>query len=139
MYKNTLREIAKFATGLILGDFMFGLWLSVAGRTPITILGVTYTEQIIVAWMVFDALLFAFLFHYAWRMPERKRTGGEKKFHFIVGILFAIVALLHFARIIFGVNLVLSSWKVPYWLNGLGAVVTALFAYISFSLYRKES
>lgn len=138
MRKNTLREISKFAAGLVLGDFIFGLWLYLSGHTPITILGITYTAQIIMAWMVFDVLLFVFLFHYGWRMPERARTDSERSFHLAIGVLFTIVALLHFARIIFGINLVLGSWEVPYWLNGLGSVVTAFFAYISFSLFKKE-
>ncbi len=138
MHKNTLREIAKFATGLILADFLVGLWIYLSGQVPITVLGITYAAQAIIGWMVFDVLLFVFLFHYAWLMPERKRTNGERKIHLAVGILFTIVALLHFARIIFGVNLVLGSWEVPYWLNGLGVIVTALFAYISFDLYGKE-
>lgn len=88
--------------------------------------------------MIFDALLLIFLIHYGWHTGDRPRTTREKKFHLIAGVLFTLVALLHLSRILFGFSFVLGSWDVPYWVNGLGVVVTAFLAWMSFSLASKE-
>ncbi len=138
MKKSILKEIAKFASGLIIGDFLCGLWLYFSSLAPISFLGMTFTKRGIVLGMVFDIIVFAFLVHYAWKMGDRTRSDAERLFHNIAGTLFSTVALLHLSRIIFGLQLVIASWNVPYWLNGLGAVVTLFLAYISFELGRKE-
>jgi len=138
MHKSTLREIAKFTSGLIFGDFLCGLWFYVAGYLPITFFSITFDEKIVVAWLVFDVLLFIFLVHYAWHTTGRSRTSAERKFHLAAGTLFTIVALLHLSRIVFGVDFVIGSWSAPYWLNALGAVTTTFLAYASFSLAHKE-
>jgi uncharacterized integral membrane protein len=134
MHKTALREVSKFTSGLILGDFLCGLWLYAGGYLPMKVLGVIFNNQMVVEWMIFDAFLFAFLVYYGWHMPERPRTNGEKKFHVIAGILFAVVALLHLSRVLFGWNFILGSWDAPYWINGLGAVVTGILSYVSFRL-----
>lgn len=138
MHKKTLREIAKFASGLIMGDFICGLWFYFGGYLPMTFLGITFGAQTVVAWLVFDALLFAFLVHYGWKMEDRPRTSNEKIFHRVVGIVFAVVALLHLSRVILGLNFVVGTWNAPYWLNGLGAIVTAFLSYFSFHLANRK-
>ncbi len=138
MHKNTLREIAKFGSGLVAADFLVGLWLYTGGYLPINFLGVEYGDRAVVAGMIFDIILFAWLVHYGWRMQERRRSSGEKLFHRIAGTVFAIVALLHFFRIIYGLNFSIGSWQVPFWVNGIGVVVTAFLAYASFDLAKKS-
>lgn len=139
MHKSTLRETSKFLSGLVLGDFLCGAWLYFGGYLPMSFWGITFTNQMVTAWMVFDALLFAFLIYYGWHLGDRPLSSQEKSFHLSAGILFTLVALLHLSRVLFGWNFVLGSWNAPYWLNGLGAVVTAFLAYASFNLAKKES
>ncbi len=138
MRKNTLREISKYAAGLVTGDLIGLFWFYFGGRLPINFLGIPFGYRNAVEAMIFDALLIAFLIYYGWRMSDTPKSSAEKKFHLVAGALFAIVALLHLSRIIFGLHFVLGSWNVPYWLNGLGAVVTAFLAYVAFSLAKNE-
>ncbi|HVS79555.1 MAG TPA: hypothetical protein VHF05_01120 [Candidatus Paceibacterota bacterium] len=132
MHTRTLRELAKFASGLIMGDILCGLGFYFGGYLPITFLGISFDAQTVVAWLIFDVLLFAFLVHYGWNTKDRSHTSREKKFLAIAGVLFTAVALAHLSRIVFGWNLTLGSWEVPYWLNGLGTIATAFLAYASF-------
>lgn len=138
MQRTTLREISKFASGLVLGDFLVGLWFYAAGMLPFNFFGIEIGRQGTAGWMLFDAIVFLLLVHYGWRMGDRKRTAKERKFHLVAGTLFGLVALFHLTRIIFGWNLTLGGWQAPYWLNGLGAFVTAILSYVSFGLARKE-
>jgi len=138
MNKSTLHDLAKFGSGLVLGDFLFGLWFYSSGYPSLNFLGLDFSQQSVMAWMIFDILLFVFLVHYGWNTGNRPRTAREKKFHVVAGVLFTLVALLHLSRILFGFSFVLGSWDVPYWINGLGTVVTAFLAWMSFSLAGKE-
>lgn len=138
MNKHTLRELSKFLSGLIAGDFIFGLWLYTSAYPAVTFLGISFNKPAITAWLVFDILLFVFLIHYAWHMPERPRTAREKNFHLVVGIVFTIITLLHLSRMLFGLNITIGSWHAPYWISAVGAIVTAFFAYVSFNLIKKE-
>lgn len=137
MHKKTLRELAKFAAGLITGDLLGILLISSKGLLPITILGIQFDSQTVVWALLFDLIVLIFLVHYAWQFEDRPRSGGEKTFHRIAGIVFAIVALLHLSRLIFGWQFSIGGWEAPYWLNGLGAVVTGFLAYLSFHLTKK--
>ena len=138
MSKTTLREVAKFASGLIAADFMCGLWLYFSGLTPLSFFGIEFTLPRIILWMVFDVILFAFLVHFAWKMEDRPRTDSERLFHNTAGVLFTLVSLLHLSRILFGWQFELGSWIAPYWLNGLGAALTGFLAYVSFHLGSKK-
>ncbi|PIR95439.1 hypothetical protein COT93_02345 [Candidatus Falkowbacteria bacterium CG10_big_fil_rev_8_21_14_0_10_37_18] len=80
-HKNTLREISKFTSGLVLGDFLCGTWLYLGGYLPMTFWGLTFDARMVAGGMVFDALLFALLIHYGWRMADRSRSSKEKTFH----------------------------------------------------------
>jgi hypothetical protein len=138
MSKTTLRELAKFASGLIAADFLCGLWFYFSGLNRFSFFGITFSQQSIMLWMIFDVILFAFLVHYAWKMEDRSRTDNERLFHNAAGVIFTLVALLHLSRILFGWQFSLGSWEVPYWLNGLGTIITGLLAYISFHLGRRK-
>ncbi len=138
MRKTTLKEISKFAAGLVTGDLLALLWFYFGGYLPLNFWGLSFGSRGAVEAMIFDALLLAFLLHYGWRRSDLPKTSGEKKFHLVAGTLFAVVALLHLARVLFGLDLVIGSWNAPYWLNGLGAVVTAFLSFASFSLAKNE-
>ncbi len=134
MHKHTLRELSKFASGLVAADLIGWLWLYASGLLPITFWGMYFNYQRAVLGMIFDIILLAFLIHFGWNAKDRPRTKGEHRFHIFAGVLFTIVALLHLARILFGLSLVIGSWHVPFWINGLGVIITAFLAYASFGL-----
>ncbi len=134
MHKHTLRELSKFASGLVAADLLCWLWLYSSGLLPRTFLGIYIDYQRSVLGMIFDIILLAILIHLGWNTKDKPRTKGEHRFHIAAGVIFTIVALLHLSRILFGWQLVIGSWHVPYWINGLGVVITAFLAYASFGL-----
>lgn len=70
------REIAKFLSGLITGDFLVGLWLYQAGDLPMNVLGIRITNAWVPWWLGIDIGLFIFLVYYAWFTKPAK---GKKK------------------------------------------------------------
>ena len=126
-----LREVAKFLSGIIAGDLLFGLWVLATGYYPFQFLGVFFDMPLVYAWLTADLVLFLFLFHFAWKVPL-PLSNPRRTFFFVTGIIFLIVGLAHFSRIVFGVPLVIGTWEFPYWLNGLGVAVTSFLSYTSF-------
>ncbi|HEX5430127.1 MAG TPA: hypothetical protein VFX17_03580 [Patescibacteria group bacterium] len=136
MHKQTLREVAKFLAGLIAGDFLALLWLYMSGSLPFDFMGVQFDQRAAAWGMVFDLVIMSLFIHYAWYYKDKPRNTS-RQFHALIGIIFAIVAILHLSRLIFGWQLEVGSWMAPYWLNAVGAVVAATLSYISFHLGRK--
>ena len=136
MRKNTLRELCKFLSGLIAGDFLAGWWMLAKGLLPISFLGFTIDPRGAVFWMIIDVILFLFLVHYGWRIKETP-SDEERLFHRLVGTVFAAIAILHLLRIIFGWPLNLFGWPTPFWLSGIGTVAAAFLSYASFRLTKK--
>ena len=77
MSRKNLQEIAKFASGLVMGDFLVGVWFYATDMLPFDFLGVTFNRQEVVAWLIFDIVLFVFLIHYAWRIGNKKYKIGN--------------------------------------------------------------
>ncbi|MBS0634947.1 MAG: hypothetical protein JSR37_05760 [Verrucomicrobia bacterium] len=46
----------------------------------------------------------------------------------VAGIVFALVALLHLARLYFQFPIIVDQMMVPYWINGVGLVVAAFLS-----------
>lgn len=68
-----MKEFSKFFSGLILGDFLVGLWLSLSGDLPISFLGFRISQKFIPFWLGFDAVLFSVLVWYAWGKKVKKK------------------------------------------------------------------
>jgi len=51
-----------------------------------------------------------------------------KPFTKIASVFLIIVSTLHILRIVLDVDIVINGWYVPFWVNGVAAVVTAFFA-----------
>lgn len=138
MRKNTLREISKFLSGLVVGDFLAVWWLYATRMAPVSVLGYKFSGRGLIIGMVFDVILLIFLVHYGWRMKETGHSSGERTFHRIAGTVFGIVALAHLLRLIFGLPINILSWNTPYWVSGIATVLAAFLSYTSFRLTKKE-
>ncbi len=60
------------------------------------------------------------------------RSIRERTMLYIIGTLFAAVALIHWSRITLGLNLTLGSWLVPVWLSWIAIIATTYLSYLSF-------
>ena len=58
-----------------------------------------------------------------------------KPFSKIASILFALVALLHLARVIFDNQLLIDEFEVPMWVSIVGFIVPAI---LSFGLWKES-
>jgi hypothetical protein len=55
----------------------------------------------------------------------------------ISGLLFAVVAMAHAARLLLGWNITVDGVAVPMWVSWAGLAVPALLALWAFALYRR--
>jgi hypothetical protein len=46
----------------------------------------------------------------------------------VAAVVFALVALGHFSRLVFRFGIVVGGWDVPLWLNGVGGAIAAALA-----------
>jgi hypothetical protein len=53
----------------------------------------------------------------------------QQVFSLIAGILFLLMALVHFWRIVEGIDVILAGAAVPMWVSWIGLVVAALLAF----------
>lgn len=137
-HKNYLREIAKFASGLMFGDFLMGIWLMTSGMAQTKFMGITFAVPTIIAWMIFDIVVVAILVHYGWHAEVHNPTIKQRNFFIIIGILLSIVMIAHLLRALFNVNLSIGLWMVPIWLSWVAFVVTGFLAYTSFVFATKK-
>jgi hypothetical protein len=130
MHHRKLHELAKFCAGLIAGDFLGLVWIANSGMLPIDFLGGTFTVEMLLPSLVFDAALFLVLIHYGWNIGKIPSLR-ERTYLLIAGIIFGIVAAAHLVRIFSGADLVIVGWTVPLWLSWVGTAVTAYLCYMS--------
>jgi hypothetical protein len=52
-----------------------------------------------------------------------------KTFCTITAVIFAVIALLHLARVVLGWPAMIAGWSVPMWVSWLGLVVAAVLSY----------
>ena len=128
-----LHEAAKFLAGIVLADFITEWWLWSQGLLPVNVFGVTITPEMVPTILTFDVALFIVLVYYGWHIGKLPAVR-EKSYLFIVGIVFAVVALLHISRLLFSYDLVVADWEVPVWLSWIGTLITAYLSYMSFHL-----
>lgn len=133
MHHRNLRELAKFGSGLVAADLATTLWFAYSGLLPITTLGITVTESMVWPAIVFDVAMLALLVHFGWRIGDIPSLR-ERTYLLFAGLVFGIVALAHFARILFDMDLVVMGWEAPHWLSWTATAVTAYLAYMSLHL-----
>lgn len=137
-HKQTLREIAKFATGLIVADFIVGLWFISSNTLPKTFFGIEFSPSIVDAWLIFDLILIASLAHYAWHAEIHTPSASQKNLFVTIGFIMGIIAFLHLLRIALGVNVSIGSWNAPFWLSDIGTLVATYLSYASFKFASKN-
>lgn len=128
-----LHELAKFGSGLVAGDLIMNAWVAYMGYYPIDFLGFTFTSDIVVPTLVFDAALLVILIHYGWHIGKIPALR-ERSYLLIVGAVFSIVAAAHLVRVFFSVDLVIMEYQIPLWLSWVGTAVVSYLAYMSFRL-----
>lgn len=133
MKHRTLQDIAKFLSGLVLGDFLSLWWFAAHTDLSVQFLGMTFNQAAILPGMVFDAALLIFLVYYGWHLGKLPAIR-ERTYHFIAGVIFGIVALAHLVRLMSGTSFVLLGWAAPFWLSWVGTAVAAILSYMSFRL-----
>jgi hypothetical protein len=133
MRHRTLHELAKFGAGLVTGDLIMNVWVAYMGYYPITFLGFTFTEGIVLPSVVFDAALILILIHYGWNIGKIPALR-ERTYLLLVGAIFAIVAAAHLVRVFYAIDLVIMGYAVPLWLSWIGTAVVAYLSYMSFRL-----
>jgi hypothetical protein len=61
----------------------------------------------------------------------------QKTYIMITGIIFLVVAVLHFARIIFNWQILIGGLTIPLWISWAGFVVAGILACLGFKLSKK--
>lgn len=137
---HTLREFSKLLTGVVLADAIAIVWMSSVNMLPFAFLGTHITNDTVIPVVIFDAVLALILSHYGWGIALPVRTIRERTMLRIIGTLFAIVALLHWARIALGLSIHIGDILVPVWLSWIAVLVTTYLSYLSFhfSLSRRK-
>src|SRR3989344_2717337 len=133
MENKLLHELAKFASGLVVGDFLCGWWLATHNEFPFSFLGITFTSDVVAPWMVFDIALFIILVYYGWHLGNGPAMQ-ERTFLLAIGIIFGIVTLVHLIRIFTGADLAIFGWHTPLWISWIGAAIGTFLSYMSFHL-----
>ena len=131
-HKHFLRELAKFFSGLVVADFLVGVWVMSMKISTVAFLGIVFNSSMITAWMFCDIVLFVLLVHYGWRANIITPSITERSVFKIIGFLLGLVSFVHFLRIAFGVVIMIDSFQVPLWFSWVGLVVTAYLSYASF-------
>ena len=60
----------------------------------------------------------------------------QRRFNGLAGTIFALVALLHALRLLFGWEAVIGGWVVPRWFSVLGLLVAGTLAFLAWQLNR---
>lgn len=138
MKHRKLHELAKFASGLVAGDFICLWGLSSYGILPVDFLGITFTQAVVVPGLVFDGALFLALVHYGWHIGKIPHLR-ERTYLNIAGTVFALVAIAHLFRLFTGAPIVIGGWEAPLWLSWIGTLGTAYLSYASFHFTLRPS
>lgn len=62
----------------------------------------------------------------------------NKDYSLFAGVIFAIIAVLHVLRIVFGWEAMIAGWSVPMWLSWIALLIAGYLGYTGFMLSRKR-
>jgi len=133
MKKAQLQEVAKFAAGLVAGDFLALLWFQANDMFPVSFFGMTFSEDVFIPSLIFDVAIIIMLVHYAWHIGKIPAIR-EHSYLMLAGCLFAFVAVAHLSHLFVGGDFVVMDFSLPLWLSGIGTFAAAYLSYMSFHL-----
>ena len=61
-----------------------------------------------------------------------------KTFSLVAGVIFAVVALFHLARIFMEWTVIIGDWSIPMWVSWIGFVVAGGLAYFGLRAARRQ-
>jgi hypothetical protein len=59
-------------------------------------------------------------------------------FFLVASLLFALIALLHALRLIYGWGVTIGGWIVPIWVSAVGFLIAGYLAFQGLRLKRKQ-
>ena len=59
-------------------------------------------------------------------------------FLLVTSSIFALIALLHALRLIYGWNVMIGEWIVPVWVSAIGFLIAGYLAFQGFLLRRRQ-
>ena len=59
-------------------------------------------------------------------------------FLLVTSSIFALIALLHAMRLVYGWNVTIGEWTVPVWVSAVGFLIAGYLALQGFRLKRKQ-
>ncbi|MBI3036750.1 hypothetical protein HYY73_03285 [Candidatus Woesearchaeota archaeon] len=62
------------------------------------------------------------------------KAMNKKTFSTVVGVIFAVIAVLHLLRAVLGWQAVIGTFSVPMWLSWAAIIVSVFLAYTAFKL-----
>jgi hypothetical protein len=62
----------------------------------------------------------------------------QRAFVLVTSLIFALIALLHALRLIYGWNVTIGDWTVPVWVSAVGFLIAGYLAFEGFFLNRKQ-
>jgi hypothetical protein len=63
---------------------------------------------------------------------------NQGAFVLLTSSIFALIALLHALRLIYGWNVTIGEWAVPVWVSAVGFLIAGYLALQGFLLKRKQ-
>ena len=63
---------------------------------------------------------------------------SQRMFSATTGVIFALIALGHILRVVFGMEAVLEGWALPMWVSWVAALIAAYLASQGFRLSKKS-
>jgi hypothetical protein len=62
----------------------------------------------------------------------------QAAFVLVTSSIFALIALLHALRLIYGWNVTIGEWTVPVWVSAVGFLIAGYLVFQGFLLRRKQ-
>ena len=63
---------------------------------------------------------------------------SQKTFSFVVGLIFLLIAVMHFLRLAFKWEMVLNGWSVPMWVSAVAILIAVYLAFEGLKLGRRS-
>jgi hypothetical protein len=111
---------------------IFMLWLTTTGNAAIVLAGTPFTVDSLFPATIFSVALLAILVYYGWHVKSPVHSPSEHALLLIAGVVFLIVAVIHFFRLMFGFDFIVGDLGVPVWLSWVGFALAAYLSYASF-------